>query len=534
MKKINKSIFVLFVSFFALAGCEDFLEETPESILSPTTFYISEQNVETAVNGVYDVLGERGFGVGLNFGNYNQGLLLMGHNGTDQFRSPTDNNISNRFYQLDVFAITNTSQLPLNVWTVHYIGINRANTVIENVETMLDDASFDAATLDRLKAEAHFLRAFYYFNLVRFYGDVPLKLSETASLTAEDVVGISRSPVLEVYEQIEKDLLFAEQYLLLPSELSDSENGRATKTAAWAFLARLYSTWATYPIKDSSKWALAASNAKNVIDSGEHILLDEFEDIFTLANEGNDELIFAVKSNYVTSENSAQGATSGVIGIGVNGFAEGIMASYGQLRVEQNFYASYDPTDQRRDWTISNFRQEGDGTIVPIDDANLNDPLTDQFGFAKFRRDGSYVGFAGPYDHPLFRYADVLLMYAEATANASGGPTTDSYDAINQIRRRAFRLPTDTPDASVDYSGLSLPEFNDAVLEERYFELAGEDCSRWHDLIRYEMLGDIVASKKRPSVQILFDESIHVLFPVPTTEIDANPLINQEDQNFGY
>ena len=419
-----------------------------------------------------------GFGVGLNFGNYNQGLLLLGNMGTDQFRSP-DDNAGQRFTLHDLFAWTPSSQVLTNVWTVHYIGINSANSVIANVEPLVGNSDLDDDQLNTFLGEARFLRAFYYFNLVRFFGDVPLKLTETASLTADDVVAIERSPVLQVYEQIEADLLFAQEHLLMPSELSAQEHGTGqTKTAAWALLARLYNTWATYPLKDTSKWSLAAENAKRVIDSGEHILMENFPDVFTLENEGNPELIFVVKFSSVLGENTSNGATNGIIGNGTNGNTPGGVAGFGQARAEQAYYASFDPADTRRGWTVSDFRENADLSLTPLTPEELNDPLSVFFGFAKFRRNGEWSGFDSPYDFPLLRYADVLLMYAEATANASGMPNAESYNAINQVRQRAFGgVANDlTP-------GLSLDDFNAALLDERSWELGGEDCSRWHDLI---------------------------------------------------
>lgn len=518
-----------------LSGCESFLEEIPESQLSPEGFFNSEDNVEIAVNGIYDVLGNRGFGVGLNFGNYNQGLFFMGCSGTDHFRSPADNNTGNRFHLLDVFAHTASSQIPSNVWIVHYIGINRANSVIANTEPLLDNPNFDSDRLNSLIAEAKFLRAFFYFNLVRFYGDVPIKLTQTASLTAEDVVAISRSPITEVYDQIEEDLLFAEQYLRTAGELVDNvEHGRATVTAAQAALARLYLTWAGYPLKDTSKWNMATDYANRVITSGEHSLMSNFQDVFTLENEGNDELIFVAKFSYVLPENTSLGATNGIVGAGTNGAVAGISASYGQIRAEQMYWASFEDGDLRRDWTISDFRVNSSGDVLPLTDAQKANPLTNTFGFAKFRRDGSYVAFESPYDYPLYRYADILLMYAESTANEAGGPTSASYDAINQVRRRAYGLNPNVADPNVDLSGLTSEEFQNAIMDERSWELSGEDCLRWHDLVRWEKLGEIVTTRKRASVQTLFNEDKHKLFPIPIQELDANPLINQDDQNPGY
>ncbi|MCF6223305.1 MAG: RagB/SusD family nutrient uptake outer membrane protein [Flavobacteriaceae bacterium] len=524
MKKFN---FILIISFLTLAGCANFLEEEPESFLSPSEFFNSEENIDIAVTGVYDVLGNRGFRIGVNFGNYNQGLLSMGTVGTDQMKAPADR-AGNRFHQMDMFVYGPSSQLPSNVWIAHYIGVNRANTVINRTEPLLGNPDFDDNKLNTSIAEAKFLRAFYYFNLVRFYGDIPLKLTETQSLTAEDVVSIARSPVVDIYNQIEKDLLFAEQYLKMPSEVANSDNGRATKTAAWALLARVYNTWASYPIKDQSKWELAANSAKRVIDSGEHMLMDEFSSVFMKEFEGNRELIFVAKFSNVLGETSSLGAHNGILGVGgANAFSPNSTAGFGVVRIERSYYESFDELDQRRDWSCSAFRVDKDNNQIPLTDGQLNGAI----GMAKFRSDASWVGFGSPDDYPLIRYADVLTMYAEATAMSNGGPTSESYEALNKVRRRAFRLPIDDPAPLIDYVGLSPSEFIDALLQERSWELVSEDCSRWHDLVRTEQLGKFVVAVKRASVVANFNESTHKLFPIPIVEIDVNPLMVQ---NPGY
>lgn len=517
---------------FLLLGssCNDFLEENPKGFLSPNTFFNSEKNIEIALSGVYDGLGNRGMGSNVTFGNYNQGLLSMGQVGTDQMRGANDN-ISDRFAQLDIFSITSTTELPTDVWRAHYIAINRANTLITRVEPLLGNSAFNQVNIKRYLAEAKFLRAFFYFNLVRFYGAVPLKLTETQSLTASDVIGIERSPVLAVYQQIESDLLAAQDDLILPSQLSAKQHGRATKTAAWALLARVYTTWASYPLKDNTKWALAASNAKKVMDSNEHTLLNDFPSIFKKEFEGNKELIFVVKFSIAVGESSANGSHNGVMGTsGATAFSPGLMVGFGLVRLESGFYDSYSATDQRRDWTCSAFLQRGDGTIVPLTTAQK----TLNIGMAKFRRDGSYIAYGCPYDYPLIRYADVLTMFAEASAMANGSPTAESYTALNQVRRRAFRKPITTADPTVDYVGLSLTNFKATVLQERSWELVSEDCSRWHDLVRTEQLGTVLRAKKRAAALVRFDENTHKLFPIPLFEIDANPLIPVSKQNPGY
>jgi len=520
---------ILLMLPFVLFGCEGLLEEEPFSVLAPSVIFNDPDNIEVAVNGIYHALKQRGID-GNSFGNYQHGLMFMGMAGTDQLRVGS-NNAGNRFNQIDLFAHTSSSQLPSEVWKVHYIGINRANTVIVNTEPLLG-TGLDDDELNRFLGEAKFLRALFYLNLVRFYGDVPLKLTETNSLTAEDVVGIARTPSVQVYEQIEQDLIFAAENL----PLQPAQDGRATSGAAYGLLAKAYVYWATAPLKDASKWQLAANAAKAVIDAGQYRLLDNFPDIFGWENEGNEELIFVVKYGTEPGNNSVLGGASGIIGFqGASFNSTGpITGQVGlpQIRAEQSLWASWDSLDQRRDWTVPDFRINGAGDLVPIDDANRNNKDSGQWGVAKFRRDASWIRFNSPIDVPVLRYADVMLLYAEATANAAGAPTTESYDAINQVRRRAY---INQPDPTAfDISGLNLSDFNEAVIEERGRELVFETNSRWHDLVRYEILAEKIAPVKREQALQRFDESKHVLFPIPLEEIDVNPLIGQEDQNPGY
>ncbi|MEO1011487.1 MAG: RagB/SusD family nutrient uptake outer membrane protein [Bacteroidota bacterium] len=526
MRTIRITAVLLSMLFF---GCDAILEEEPESILAPSVIFGNPENIEVAVNGIYHALKQRGVD-GNSFGNYQHGLMFMGMAGTDQLRVGS-NNAGNRFNEIDLYAHTASSQLPTEVWKVHYIGINRANTVIVNTEPLLG-TGLDDDNLNRLLGEAKFLRALFYLNLVRFYGDVPLKLTETNSLTAEDVVGIARTPSVQVYEQIEEDLIFAAENL----PLQPAQDGRATSGAAYGLLAKTYVFWATAPLKDTSKWQLAADAARSVIDAGQYRLLDNFPDIFGWENEGNGELIFVVKYGTEPGNTSVLGGASGI-----QGFAGASFNSTGpitgmvglpQIRAEQSLWASWDELDQRRDWTVPDYRINGAGELVPIDDANRANKDSGQWGVAKFRRDASWIRFNSPIDVPVLRYADVLLLYAEATANAAGAPTAESYDAINQVRRRAYNQQPDP--TAFDLSGLSLEAFNDALIEERGLELVFETNSRWHDLVRYEILAEKITPVKRVQALERFDEAKHILFPIPLEEIDVNPLINQEDQNPGY
>ncbi len=533
----NIQLLILCISLGVMNSSCNLLEEDPPSLLSPVTIFNSVDNLELGVNGIYDVLGQPFVDGNLRWGNYHRALVVLGTLGTDvgQSRGGNSTNVQGT---LNYFTYNPSSQIPSEVYRVHYVAINRANTMISEIqrfrnETTLDE--FDAARLNRLEAEAKFLRAFYYFNLVRYYGDVPLKLTPTASLTAPDVLEIARSPVLDVYLQIEEDLLFAEENLLLPSEMSTGMYGRASKTAAWGLLARVYNTWAAYPLKDNSKWSLAATYCEQIINSAEHSLLPSYDAVFATRGEGNeinDEVMFSVRFSQATGEEGAFVTQVGNFGGGA--YTSGFVASEAAIMLERSFYESYDTIngvhDIRFRTTVGNYRANGPGGADTV--AFGNDRLKNLFtAMIKWVRDGSFSGYNSPHDYPLIRYADVLLMYAEATAQANGSPTEASYDAINQVRRRAFN-----GDDAADLAGLTAQEFIDAVLQERKWELCAEDGSRWHDLIRYEQLTVETISKKYrwdtgAGIQNFFDPETHKLFPIPQLEINTNPLMTQ---NPGY
>ena len=542
MKKIQSIIYALII--FGVFGCDTFLEESPESLLSPSNFFTSEENVEIFLNGVYRPLSARDLGNPL--GSYSQGLLAMGHMGTDQARFQANCCTGNSWALLDLFTYTASHSVTTQVWNMHYIGIARANSFIDTVEPLLDNPDFDTGEISRMLGEAHFLRALYYFNLVRFYGEVPLKL---AALNGFNLNGAPRTSTLEVYKQIESDLLFAEQNLPLPSEIDATQNGRATKTAAAALLARVYLTWASpFPLGDNDKWEDALTYSSKLINgeyAGEHTLTsivssDDYGSIFRVENEGiNNEYIFVVKFAQLDGFGTTAGATVGIKGDRVGAFTPNTRAATPNVMAEQIFHASFNPNDLRRDWTVSSFRVNAANEELPFT-AGVNSVW---YGLAKFRRDPAWSGWAiSPVDYPLLRYSDVVLMHAEALFQT--GSSTQAFEYLNKIRRRAFGEDPNTPSITpgVDLSAAD-GDFVNLLLDERSWELAGEDCLRWHDLVRYEELANAVAKKNvRTNVgsgqsyeQVSkFNSTTHRLFPIPQDEIDRNPAITVADQNPGY
>lgn len=519
---MKNTLFILIV--LTAISCNDLLQEEPFSVIAPEFFYSNGEELQIALNGVYEMFSANpGGNNGGPFGNYRLGLLCMGNLGTDEVRAK-NNRPGNRFEQMDIYAFTSSSEIPTDVWVNHYMGINRANALIERAPL----ANTTGEKKNIYIAEAKFLRALYYFNLVRFYGDVPLKLSETKSLTQDDVLAIARSPKIDVYKQIEADLLFAEQYLLAPNDIPDSQHGRASVTAAKALLAKVYLTWASKPIEDVTKWQLAAQKAKEVIESQQHSLLKYYPSVFALQNEGSVEHIFVIKFSYVDGTTGSLGSFAGVIGTGgASANTANNWAGFGVATALPSFWKSYHSLDARKAWNISDYRVDSNnGKVALGSETNL--------GMAKFRRDGSFISYSSPYDYPILRYSDVLLMYAEALNEINNGPNPEAYNAINLVRKRArFDGTSEITGAVPDLKGLDYLSFKNAVIQERSWELCYEAGNRWFDLVRTGQLVEKVLANGSPDAKKNIKEH-HNLFPIPLKEIDVNPAITQADQNTGY
>ncbi|RYZ30555.1 MAG: RagB/SusD family nutrient uptake outer membrane protein, partial [Sphingobacteriales bacterium] len=319
----------------------------------------------------------------------------------------------------------------LNCWTNMYAGIERANLLLENI----DKAEAPQATKDVIRGEALFLRAYYHFLLVSYWGDVPLKLSSTKKVT--DVSNV-RTPRKEVYAQVVQDMTTAEA--LVKPITAWNNTGRVSRTAIQGMLARVC-LHAAGRLRDASYYTQALSWSQKVISSGVHQLNPDYKQIFI--NESADlydikEVLWEVEfySNSGTSytEYERFGSTIGINNTNNTAFMQAAYHSTG------NHYALYPAGDSRRDWNMSNFYFPGNNAL----NAPVYFPATYTWGrpVAKWRRQyqtplvQSVKNFGGT-NWPLLRYADVLLMHAEAD-NEINGPTAASIAMVNSVKRRAF------------------------------------------------------------------------------------------------
>ena len=492
MKNIWK-ILLLAICVVAFTECSTSLDEEPEGLLSPASFFVTKSDFEAAIIGNYRPL----------FGAYD-GFDFW----TGVVPGAGAEDISAAYALNKPFDVLNVSPgdtyTILKNWTNFYKVINNANTIIGN----LDRAEFTGAALDAYEGQAKFLRALGYFLQTRYYGEVPLITEENL----EDAANIGQSPVADIYNQIVNDLKDAEN--LLP--LSFPEKGKATKGAAKAMLAEVYLTMAGWPINDASNYALARDKAKEVMNLGVYSLERDYMDLWLADNKTtNSEFQFTL------------------MGIGTGGWIPGSHlhvacrpytggeSGWADFFSEHRFFEAF-PDGYRKD--ISFHSTFADGSYYL--DLPPNQPFV-----AKYRDAGSACGYNDPSCASngegfwvMLRYAQTLLIYAEAANMASGGPTAEALEAINMVRRRANNLDPNVPDATVDLTTMSQAAFDDAVIAERAWELAFEG-HRWFDLVRKQMVVE-VNKELHPNVS-----ATNRLLPKPISQV---LLTEGLEQNPGY
>jgi len=412
-----KKIIYIIVLFFAagLSSCKKFLTKVPTDFVSPENYFNTEAELNTALTGVYDMLGSAGL----------YGELLWA-----QFEIATDESYykqSGTTTGTHVLVYDASNPSVLSVWKALYSGIERANMVLANI----NKPTMSEANRSVAKGEALFLRAYYYFLLASNFGDVPLKLEPTTSLTNME---LPRTPIKEVYAKILADMTEAEG--LVKPITAYNHPGRISKTAVQGILARVCLKMAGEPLKDVSKYADARTWAKKVIDGGLHRLNPDYVQIFV--NEIQDlydwkECIWEVefKGNLLTAGENETGRL-GILN-GILAQNDDIGYSYSQWNTHLALFNLYTDQDLRRDWNHAPYSYSG----------TTNNKVFTGWGYArnvsKWRRElellkpknKNYNGV----NFPILRYADVLLMFAEAD-NEINGPNAENIAAINDVKRR--------------------------------------------------------------------------------------------------
>jgi hypothetical protein len=473
-----------------LAGCtKDYLNLKPTNTVTANNFYQTQTDAIQATTAAYSQLQQNGM--------FNYSLWAIGDVMSDNsFLGGGGAADGIEFQQLDNFTIPATNPLTTNHWQRAYLGIGECNQVLLRVPAI----TMDATLKNRCLGEAEFLRALYYFYLVRGFGDVPLVT--TPATSAAEAAALTRTPAAQVYAQIVKDLQDA--ITKLPASYSGEDLGRATKWAAQGLLAKVYLTQGDMPN--------AAIQARAVIAGSGKTLWPNFADNFKVENENGQESLFEVQfksglTNYTTDgPGSVMNEFWGARFFG----SPYVVASggYGFNVPEKDLVAGYVAGDTRRAATLfAPGDAYPDGQIQPT-------TLVGNPNAYSIRK--QYVGrtnvnnWDSPLNFPVLRLAEMYLILAEAA-----GPTGEGLAAINTVRARAGVAP-------LAASGTA--NFKAAVIQERRLELAFED-DRWYDLKR---TGTLVSTLKAQGKAV---QEFNNLLPVPQAEINVNPNLTQ---NPGY
>ncbi|MDD4516171.1 RagB/SusD family nutrient uptake outer membrane protein [Massilibacteroides sp.] len=488
MKKTGYAIIIIIP---LLSACAD-LDITPDSSIDKNQFYQSEADALTAVNGIYaELTPPSGF-----YGMYNNQTVYLGDLASEYVKAGANTN-SAHIREIGNFTISSNNDFMRCAWSEAYTGINRANIVIDRLSE--PSSSISSEIQNRLVNEAKFLRALFYFNIVRWWGAVPLILHDGEG------EGQERTPVDEVYSQIVKDL---EDATALSQEYHSE--GRATGGAALATLSKVYLTWAQTDspegkAKQTDFYRKSLEYADRVIDSGNYRLVQNVWDLFATDKKNGVEHIFSVQHAQL----------SNVSGHCV--FAMGWSDSEPVLIVNDvKYYNQIDDADQRKNGAFAKSLWNPNTNSRFTYKVPLFRKYIDTLNYDKDQFAGRNMNFA------YIRYAEVLLIKAEVE-NELNGPTAVAYDAINQVRRRAYNQPVSSA-SPYDLSGLTKDEFREKLQAERFTEFILEG-THWFDLVRWRKLIQTVRPQK-PNVT-----AKHYLFPLPQQQLNLNPNLTQ---NWGY
>jgi starch-binding outer membrane protein, SusD/RagB family len=394
-----------------------------------------------------------------------------------------------------------------DLWANHYQSIADLNPAIKALNEDRLGSLVSQDVKDELMAQAKFVRAFNYFSLVRLWGPVPL-ITENTDLTPE-IIGpsqVSRSPISDVYALIESDLLFAIDKL--PEVWPPERKGRPSKDAARALLAKVYITMATNPMNDAAQYVKARDMAKQVIEAGNHYLEHNVEDVFKLENAYGPEMIWSFNCSPDDPMTEPQIWLPGSMADG-----------WGDIHPDVIWAAKY-PVQPRRDAYLQLENWDG---VPAADDPGFwwGGP-----GIKKFIYESreNIERLYSAQNYPILRFADVLLLFAEAENEVNNGPNQAAVDAVNQIIDRANGY-VDNPAEPKLTTALSKDAFDSAVINERNLELCFE-YDRWYDLCRKRILREMTV----PEFQQNFSEDDY-LWPIPLSDMRINPLLTQ---NPGY
>jgi len=509
---MKKSILLSIGFLFFVVACEEDLEITNPNEATVEAFWKNEADAVAGVNAVYSTLHRGGISRWMPF--Y---YIIRADEGLST--SPATPIVNN----MDQFNTTDYNFWgAYDVWRDLYVGVFRANQVIDNVPGI----EMDATMKQRVLGEAKFLRGLFYYNLASLWGNVPLMI-ETSKPEAKP----STSPVAEVWAQVEQDL--SEAAAALPTSYGSADLGRATRGAAYALLAKTLMQQGKYNEALTPLNWLAEGEGATIYD-----LMADYRDNFLVSSENNQESVFEWQFELNPGENHDDDTD---------------MSRPDNLNYGNSLAQFFGPSGvgwsdgEARRWLVDEFLQENTagGDRDPRLAGSLLFDYTDEAGpdatmiygqtfsqrygpgnqrvwFRKFQNDHwkNFEGYNSPNNWRYIRYADVLLMYAEALNET--GSTTQAYQFVDRVRERAG-----LEKLSVAMPGLNQQQFLEQLKHERITELTGEG-HRWNDLARWGDLGPGLDIRDPAFSGFVIGK--HELLPIPQQEIDINPELDQNPQ----
>lgn len=513
-----------------MTACNDWLEETSPGKTKLEDYFTSGEAAVQNVTADYAPLS-------WEFNNTYYSEWFIGDICSDDaLKGGQNTNDMADAYDMENWKTQTNNGLLLDYFRAQYQGVARCNQTLKYVAEMPTDETLTLPLRNRVLAEAHFLRAYYYFRLVRVFGGVPLV---DFVVEGDDQWLQPRASKEAVYELIIDDLKQAQAHLPEKSDYADADMGRATKGAAEAMLLKvnLY----------AQNWEAAKQWGDSIISKGHYSLCPNYVDNFTLKGENGPESVFEIQycEDPTSDYGEGNGFTRGTFTLVMTRSRSSVIGNklgsgWGFNHPTQNLYDEFESGDARRDVTI----------LTPTDEEIENPSqeiylgsryVSRKYALYSFEKNedsdevtGSLHATRGPLNNKQIRYADVLLMYAEACAEL--GKDAEATEKLNMVRERAG-MPT-YPGYTYKVNGVEQtnPTLKDAIRHERRVELAMEG-HRWFDICRWGIAKEVMdaykatESEEARSQMAEFIKGKHELFPIPSDEMDLNPLM---EQNPGY
>ncbi|CAG4992452.1 SusD-like protein P2 [Dyadobacter sp. CECT 9275] len=445
---------------------QDFTDLNPVTQRNVNGFYLTAGDMNTAINAAYKALQMTG--------TYNQSYWIMQEmrsDNTDQ--GPDGTGLGAELTVIDNFSEIATSEMITAAYADSYLGIARCNIVLDRIGPI----DMDAAVKERIRGEALFLRSLFYYNLAVLFGNIPMPLSEAKSVAEGS--SLPQVPASEVYKQLITDLTTAEA--ALPIKHAAADLGRATKGAAATLLGKVMLT--------AGDKAGATTVLKRIVDGYGYSLLADYGSLWGLTNKNNAESIFEVQF---------KGGGTGTGNSFTNAFSPLLRQTTGAYknRPTVNMMNAYEAGDDR-------FLKSMDSSYVNSSGLLITSSRNDTRFINKFGKENAFNENDASYNFVVLRYADVLLMLAEAL-----GESAEAYGYINLVRTRAKLAPVSAATAGT---------FEEKLLHERRVELAFEN-HRWADLLRFGKAAEVMKTQGKTA---------RLLYLIPQRELDINSSFKQ-------